>query len=74
MISPKPLTAADLNLSINDLRHIYRRKLLALDRRREDPRPPFWIRAAVLERIRATENAGDRQNGERKAKQNGNRR
>jgi hypothetical protein len=66
------LTQAESNLSINELRHVYRRTLLALDRRRNDsiesPRPPFWIRAAALERIRAIGNAGDRQNGERKAK------
>jgi hypothetical protein len=46
------LTQAESNLSINELRHVYRRKLLALDRRRNDsieaPRPPFWIRAAAL--------------------------
>jgi hypothetical protein len=74
------LTQAERNLSINELRHVYRRKLLALDRRRdgsiEAPRPHFWIRADVLERIlatqTATENAGDRQNGERKAKKHQN--
>jgi hypothetical protein len=58
----------DPTATIDDLRHIYRRKLLALDRRAEDPRPHFWIRASTLERIRAIENSVDRQNGERKAK------
>jgi hypothetical protein len=59
------------SFTIDELRHVYRCKLLALDRRRNDsieaPRPPFWIRAAVIERIRAVDGTASTRNGERKA-------